>query len=138
MPGLSGANDNASGAVILLTIAELLADVELPYTLRIMPFGGLLGSRFYVQELSSVELENTELMLNSDALSTGSGVAIFGDEVFTELINEKCSEVGVDVRLSRGMRRGTSDFADFREAGVPFVMFVGDDVSRIHTELDTG
>jgi hypothetical protein len=36
------------------------------------------------------------------------------------------------------MRRGTSDFVDFREAGVPFVMFVGDDVSRIHTELDTG
>jgi Zn-dependent M28 family amino/carboxypeptidase len=63
VPGLSGANDNASGAVILLTIAELLADAELPYTLRIMPFGGLLGSRFYVQELSSAELENTKLTL---------------------------------------------------------------------------
>ena len=125
--GLSGANDNASGTAVLLAIAELLADVDLPYTLRIVPFGseelGLLGSRFYVQELSSAELENTKLMLNFDALSTGSGVAIFGDGVFTDLINEKGSEVGVDVRVSRGMRGGTSDFAVFREAGVPFVMF---------------
>ena len=141
VPGLSGANDNASGTAVLLAIAELLADVDLSYTLRIVPFGseelGLLGSRFYVQELSSAELENTKLMLNFDALGTGSGVAIFGDGVFTDLINEKGSEVGVDVRVSRGMRGGTSDFAVFREAGVLFVMFFGDDASRIHTELDT-
>jgi len=100
----------------------------LPYTLRIVPFGseelGLLGSRFYVQELSSAGLENTKLMLNFDALSTGSGVAIFGDGVFTDLTNEKDSEVGVDVCVSRGMRGDTSDFAVFREAGVPFVMFL--------------
>ena len=85
VPGLSGPNDNASGTAVLLAIAELLADGDLPYTLRIMPFGseelGLLGSRFYVQELSSVELENTKLMLNFDVLSTGSGVSIFGDKV---------------------------------------------------------
>jgi len=71
----------------------------LSYTLRILPFGseelGLSGRRFYVQELNSAELENTKLMLNFDALSTGSGVAIFGDGVFTDLINEKGSEAGV-------------------------------------------
>jgi len=141
VPGLSGANDNASGTAVLLAIAALLADADLPYTLNIVPFGseelGLLGSRFYVQELSSPELENTRLMLDFNALSTGSGVAIFGDGVFTDLINEKGSEVGVDVRVSREMRGGTSDFAVFREAGVPFVMFFGDDASKIHTELDT-
>ena len=142
VPRLSGANDNASGTAVPLAIAELLADVDLPFALRIVPFGseelGLLGSHFYVQELSNAELENTKLMLNFDALSTGSGVTIFGEEAFTDLINEKGSEVGVDVRVSREMRGGTSDFAVFREAGVPFVMFLGDDASRIHTELDTG
>ena len=75
VPGLSGANDNASGIAVLLAIAELLADVDLPYTLRIVPFGseelGLVGSGFYAQELGSAELENTKLMLNFDALSTG-------------------------------------------------------------------
>ena len=53
-------------------------------------------------------------MLNFDAFIIGSGVAIFGDGVFTDLNNEKGSEVGVDVRVSRGMRGGTSDFAVFR------------------------
>ena len=97
------------------------------YTSSIVPFGSeelaLLGSRFYVQELNSAELENTKLMLNFDALSIRSGVDIFRDGVFTALINEKGSEVGVDARVSRGMRGGTSDFAVFREAGVLFVMF---------------
>jgi hypothetical protein len=36
-----------------------------------------------------------------------------------------------------GLRGGSSDFASFREAGVPYLMFFGDDVSRIHTERDT-
>ena len=35
------------------------------------------------------------------------------------------------------MRGGTSDFAVYREADAPFVMFFGEDASRIHTELDT-
>jgi len=53
------------------------------------------------------------------------------------LINEKGSEVDADVRVSRGMRGGTSAFAVFRETDVPFVMFFGDDASMIHTQLDT-
>jgi acetylornithine deacetylase/succinyl-diaminopimelate desuccinylase-like protein len=35
------------------------------------------------------------------------------------------------------MNGGTSDFAIFRDAGVPFMMFFGSDTSRIHTEHDT-
>ena len=41
-------------------------------------------------------------------------------------------EVGVEV----AMNGGTSDFAIFRDAGVPFIMFFGSDTSRIHTERD--
>jgi len=36
VPGLSGANDNASGISVLLAIAELLTDVDLSYTSRIV------------------------------------------------------------------------------------------------------
>ena len=113
----------------------------MPFTLRIVPFGleelGLLGSDFYVQKLSNAELENTKLMLNFDALSTGPGMTIFGYGAFTDLINEKGSEVGVDVRVSQGMGGGTSVSAVFRGVGVPFVMFFGDGAPRMHTELDT-
>ena len=114
----SRGNDNASGIAVQLVIAELLADVDLFYTFKHVQLGseelGLSGSRFYVQELSNADLENARLMLNFDALCTGSGVAILRDGVFTNLINEEVNEVGV-----------------------PFVMVLGGDPSRNHTALDT-
>ena len=138
---VSGANDNASGTAVLLTIARMLEDVDLPFTLRIIPFGseelGLLGSRFYVQSLSEEELANTKAMLNFDALATGSGVEVFGEEDITTMVSEIGSDIGVDVAVTRGLRGSSSDFASFREVGVPYLMFSGDDASRIHSERDT-
>jgi aminopeptidase YwaD len=138
---VSGANDNASGTAVLLTIARMLEDVDLPFTLRIIPFGseelGLLGSRFYVQSLSEEELTNTKAMLNFDALATGPGVEVFGDEDITAMVSAIGSDIGIDVAVTRGLRGSTSDFASFREAGVPYLMFSGDDGSRIHTNQDT-
>jgi aminopeptidase YwaD len=138
---VSGANDNASGTAVLLTIARMLEDVDLPFTLGIIPFGseelGLLGSRFYVQSLSEEELANTRAMLNFDALATGSGVVVFGDEDITTMVSAIGSEIGVDVAVTRGLRGSSSDFASFRETGVPYLMFSADDASRIHSERDT-
>ena len=139
--GTSGANDNASGTAVLLAIAGILAEVDLPFTLRIVPFGseelGLLGSRFYVESLSEAELENTKVMLNFDALGTGRGVSVFGNREFTALTSELGGEIGVDVNVTQGVSGGSSDFATFRAAGVPILMFFADDFSRIHTESDT-
>ena len=141
VPGISAANDNASGIAVLLAIAESLAEVDLPFTLRFVPFGseelGLLGSRHYVQSLSDEELANTKAMLNFDALGSGTGVSIFGNRDFTELATALGGETGVDVAVTRGLSGGSSDFASFRDAGVPFLMFFSDDFSRIHTERDT-
>jgi Zn-dependent M28 family amino/carboxypeptidase len=141
VPGIVGANDNASGAAVLVTLARMLAEVDLPFTLRIIPFGseelGLLGSQFYVESLSEEELENTKAMLNFDALGTGSGVSVFGDGDIAALVSDIGDQIGVDVAVTLGLRGGSSDFASFREAGVPYLMFFGDDVSRIHSERDT-
>ena len=141
VPGIAGANDNASGAAVLVTLARMLADGDRQVTIRIVPFGseelGLLGSRFYVESLSENELENTKAMLNFDALGTGSGVSVFGDGDITALVSDIGDQVNVDVAVTLGLRGGSSDFASFREAGVPYLMFFGDDVSRIHTERDT-
>ncbi len=141
VPEIIGANDNASGAAVLVTLARMLADVDLPFTLRIIPFGseelGLLGSRFYVESLTEEELENTKAMLNFDALGTGPVVSVFGDGEITDLVSDIGDQIDVDVAVTLGLRGGSSDFASFREAGVPYLMFFGDDVSRIHTERDT-
>ena len=50
-PDTQGANDNGSGVAVALTIAEELADDELPFDLRFVMFGaeetGLNGSFAY-------------------------------------------------------------------------------------------
>ena len=139
VPGTSGANDNASGTAVLLAIAGSLTEVDLPFTLKIIAFGseelGLLGSQFYVQSLSEGELDKTKVMLNFDALGSGTGVSVFGNRDFTGLVSDAGGEIGVDVAVTRGISGGSSDFASFEAAGVPFLMFYGDDFSRIHSEL---
>ena len=60
VPNVAGANDNASGTAVLLSIARSLADRELPFTVRFVPFGseelGLLGSQAYLDSLSDEEI----------------------------------------------------------------------------------
>jgi len=141
LSGMSGANDNASGIAVLLAIAETLGKVDLPFTLRIVAFGseelGLFGSRFYVESLSEEDLDNTRVMLNFDALGSGNGLSIFGNRDFTGLASDLGREFGVDIAVTRGISGGSSDFASFQAAGVPFMMFYANDFSRIHTDSDT-
>lgn len=136
-----GANDNASGVAVLLAIVESISEVDLPFTLRIIAFGseelGLLGSQFYVQSLSEEELNKTKVMLNFDALGSGTGVSVFGNRAYTTLASELGDDIGIDVAVTRGISGGSSDFAGFQAAGVPFLMFFGDDFSRIHSQQDT-
>ena len=138
--GISGANDNASGTAVLLAIARKLADVDLPFTLRIVPFGseelGLLGSQYYVESLTDKERGKIKAMLNFDALGTGSGASVFGSSDLTELIKATEGEAGAKIAVTRGIRGGTSDFASFQNSGVPFLMFYGDDLTRIHSDRD--
>ena len=141
VPEILGANDNASGTAVLLTIAGMLTEVDLPFTLRIVPFGseelGLRGSRFYIQSLSESELGNTKAMLNFDALGSGSRVSVLGNRDLTALAVEAGNEIGVEVAVTRGLGGSTSDHASFREAGVPYLMFFAEDFSRIHSDSDT-
>ena len=140
LSGMLGANDNASGTSVLLALAETLGKVDLPFTLRIVAFGseelGLFGSRLYVESLSEEDLDNTRVMLNFDALGSGD-LSVFGNRDFTGLASELGRELGVDIAVTRGISGGSSDFASFQAARVPFMMFYADDFSRIHTDSDT-
>ena len=78
--GIAGANDNSSGIAVLLANVRKLASVDLPFTLRIVPFGseelGLQGSQYYVHSLTGRELEKIKVMLNFDAFGSGSGSSV--------------------------------------------------------------
>ncbi|MDA1272419.1 MAG: M28 family metallopeptidase [Chloroflexi bacterium] len=141
VPGIVGANDNASGIAVLLSIAQTLAAADLPFTLRIIPFGseelGLLGSEFYVASLSDTELASTKAMLNIDAVGTGNGVSISGHPALTGLASQILAEAGMEFSVTGEVAGATSDHASFQAAGVPYITFYGDGLSRIHTDGDT-
>ena len=140
-PGIAGANDNGSGTTIVLSLAETLADGQLPFNVRFILFGaeemGLIGSRHYVESLSGPDLGRIKAMLNVDAVGTGSRLALLGLQEFTGLALEVAEGLGVAAEASPGLPRGSaSDHTSFEYAGVPVLMFFGPDLSRIHTAAD--
>ena len=66
-----------------------------------------------MQSLTDRELEKVKVMLNFDALGSGSGSSVFGTSELTDLIEATQSETGEEVAVTRGIRGGTSDFASF-------------------------
>lgn len=141
VPNIVGANDNASGPAVLLTIAEKLSQESLPFTLQFVAFGseelGLLGSRHYVDSLTTAQREQTMAMFNFDALGSGERLALLGDRELTSLALELADAQEIAVRLSAGIQGGSSDHASFRDVGIPVLMFFANDFSRIHTSADT-
>ena len=139
--GVSGANDNASGTAVVLTIAKELAREPLPFTLRFVAFGseelGLLGSKHYVESLSAAEQGRVVAMLNFDALANGDRLGILGSRNLTGLALEEGAARGIDVRVSAGLQGGGSDHLSFSDVEIPVLMFFSEDFSRIHTPEDT-
>ena len=77
------------------------------------------------------------MILNFDALGSGSGSSVFGISELTDLIKATQSETGEEVAVTRGISGGTSDFASFQNSGVLFLVLYGDDLTRIHSDRDT-
>ena len=140
VPDSPGANDNGSGMAVVLTIAEELANHDLPYELRIVLFGseelGLLGSQHYVSTLTRDEVERTLVMLNFDAVGTGRLEATGNAEVVTVLRSIAESE-GFTVDSGQAPPGAASDHTPFELIGIPAAILYGSDYSRIHTPNDT-
>ena len=142
VPRTPGANDNGSGIAVLLTIAGAIADREYPFTVRFAAFGaeelGLFGSRHYVDRLSNDEIASTMAMLNFDALGSGPVTAAGGSPDLLRKIADYADERGIHLETSPSLTANIgSDHTPFDEAGVPYVFFTGEDLSRIHTPDDT-
>ena len=142
--GVAGANDNASGTAVLLTLARELSEKTFPFDLRLVAFGseelGLLGSRYYVESLSPEQQGRVIGMLNFDALGSGSRLSVVGDTLLTQPVMEDSRARGIDLRLRQSSERsgrGGSDHASFAAAGIPNIFFSSNDFSRLHTPEDT-
>ncbi len=78
-----GINDNGSGSAALLEVALQMAEVEPVNTLRFAWWGaeelGLVGSEYYVSQLSPEELERIALYLNYDMVGSPNYVRFIYD-----------------------------------------------------------
>jgi Zn-dependent M28 family amino/carboxypeptidase len=74
VPAGPGINDNGSGSAALIEIAENMAKVDLPNTVRLAWWGaeelGLLGSNHYVASLTPEQREDIGLYLNFDMVGS--------------------------------------------------------------------
>ena len=140
VPGSPAANDNASGIAVALTIAEQLAGRDLPFELRVIAFGseelGLLGSRHYVESLAAGEADRILAMLNFDALGAGR-LELIGDTELVDPASEIAESEGIDTLPGVQPPGTSSDHAPFAAVGIPVLVFIGNDLSRIHSQRDT-
>jgi len=131
-----GVDDNASGVGVMLEAAEVLRDIETPYSIVFIAFGaeevGLQGSKYYANNMSSEEVENTVGMINLDSLAVGDNMYVYGNageegfirDLALSIANVKNLNVGTNPGLNEDYPEGTtgdwSDHAPFKAKGIPY------------------
>ena len=133
-----GADDNASGVAVMLEVAEQVKNILTPYTIRFVGFGSeeidLNGSRFYVDQMSETDKQNTIGMLNLDSLIAGDVTYVYGDAGSTRSIRDWILKTaGANFQLETrpvkdldspdGTPCDCADYRPFQTAGIPFAYF---------------
>ena len=136
----TGANDNASGTAVLLSLAKALSGKTLPFTVRFVSFGaeevGLYGSSHYVDSLNGEELGRIKAMLNFDVVGSGEYTAVSGGQEITELALGLAGQRHVQARAGSLPYGASSDHTPFEMADVPVGLFWAPEISRIHSSRD--
>lgn len=142
-----GANDNASGIVALLQIAQKLQSKRLPFDVYFVAFGGeeqgLLGSDYFVKHFSQnykLALSTIRVMFNMDSIANGDNLYLHCENKSTNLANFILqNQSGVATLQEKPYAVGTfnadmwgygyyemvqgSDHTPFRVSGIPVANF---------------
>jgi aminopeptidase YwaD len=131
-----GANDNGSGTVGLLELARVLAEIPVGVELRFAAVGaeegGLVGSRYYVSQLSEAERERIVANLNMDMIGTAGEAqtqlfvnTLDGDNRVARSARAAREALGLPEAMLRApYQRGASDHVAFHDAGIPAANFI--------------
>lgn len=127
VPAGPGANDNGSGTATVIELARLLAARSETGHVCFALFGaeelGLLGSAYYVSQLTLDEQAAVIGMLNFDMFGVGSDWAFLGTADMTTLMSEVAFGLGIPVRVEVGPVDYGSDHASFTAAGISAILF---------------
>ncbi len=83
-----GATANGTSVGVMLAIMEELKGVNLPFNVKYVFFGasevGLLGSRYYVDKMTTQEKAGLLLMMNLSGIGAGDNTYVYDDEIHWE------------------------------------------------------
>ena len=125
-----GANDNASGTSLLLSLARYYAAHPQPYTMAFISFtgeeAGLIGSKYFTEH-PLFPLKHIRFLLNLDLEGTGEeGITVVNATVFPKefaLLNQVNDSDKLLTKLNARAKAANSDHYWFSENGVPAFFF---------------
>lgn len=139
-----GANDNASGVAMMLSLAEWYGKNKPKYNILFVAFAGeeagLVGSEWFVVD-RPVELAKIKLMLNLDILGTGDdGITVVNATAHPAMFDQLVAINGKKQLLPQVKSRGpacNSDHCSFVKRKVPalFVYTMGG-IAAYHDVMD--
>lgn len=98
-----GADDNASGVGVMLEVAEVLKKVKTLYSIVFVAFGaeegGLNGSNYYANQMTSKDIKNTVGMINLDSLAAGDKMYVHGSAVEAGFIRYQAIHIAKKKKL---------------------------------------
>ena len=140
VPWADGAYDNASGSALVLELARAVAAAGLADHCFAL-FGaeelGLLGSAFFIEELTAAERDELEVMFNHDASAGSVPLQLIGNAALADEAQTLARQLGFDSTITQLPERASSDHASFLEAGIPALMLTAEGNGTIHTSADT-
>ena len=121
-----GANDNASGVAMMMSLARYFSTHPPKYTTVFLAFGGeeigLLGSKYFIEH-PTFDLEKIKFYLNFDLAGTGDeGIQVVNGSVYRSQFNRMRELNAADDLLPDVKIRGAacnSDHCVFHEKNIP-------------------
>jgi Iap family predicted aminopeptidase len=120
-----GVVDNWSGASLLPSLLQALLLNKRRHTFVFVGFTdeeeGLVGSAFYVKQLSNDQKQSIHAMVNMDTLGLGSTLiwASKGDPQLARLLLTLAGSMHFPAAVMNVDRVGSADSESFRQAGIP-------------------
>ena len=139
-----GANDNASGVSMVLSLLKYYAQHPPKYKCVFLFFAGeeagLLGSKAFV-ESNSFDLKKIKFLINLDLLGTGQdGIMVVNGAIHEkefEILNQINQQKQLLKQIKKRGKAANSDHYWFSEAGVPcFFIYTMGGISAYHDIYD--
>ncbi|WP_342646251.1 M28 family peptidase [Mucilaginibacter sp. CSA2-8R] len=139
-----GANDNASGMAMVLSLAKYYAAHPQPYTVAFICFAGeeagILGSKYFTEH-PLIPLSSIKLLINMDIMGTGNeGITVVNATVYPkyfDLLKKVNAQGNYLVKINPRGKAANSDHYWFTEKGVPAIfMYTMGGIKAYHDVFD--